>query len=288
MTDYPVIDFRTRPPVPEFSDSFPLDPRRVEWMCSRIDSRVPDSYKEQSLERWREEMRAANVVKAIVIGNCLPPQIVPNDFLVELQERAPEVLGFAAIDPIGIAHDPVAETVRCIEELGLAGIYLEPGLSLRKSGAHRAGIYMDDIKMIPIYEACRDLDVPVIIVASPFAGNDLSYADPTRVDRIAEMFPTLPIICGHGCWPYAAEVIAVAYKRENVFVSPDFYSFMPGTGPFVDAMRHPALSRQIIFATGYPLFRFDDLVEKHKALGLPEDCLRAVLHDNAARLLRLQ
>ena len=115
MSDYPVIDFRTRPPVPEFSDSFPLDPTRVAWMCSRIDSQVPESYKEQSLDRWREEMHAVNVVKAVVIGNCLPPQIVPNDFLVELGERVPEVVGFAAIDPIGIAHDPVDETVRCIK-----------------------------------------------------------------------------------------------------------------------------------------------------------------------------
>lgn len=287
MSDYPVIDFRTRPPVPEFSDSFPLDPTRVAWMCSRIDSQVPESYKEQSLDRWREEMHAVNVVKAVVIGNCLPPQIVPNDFLVELGERVPEVVGFAAIDPIGIAHDPVDETVRCIKELGLAGVYLEPGLSLRKSGAHRAGIHMDDIKMIPIYETCRDLEVPVIIVASPYAGNDLSYADPTRLDRVAEMFPTLSIICGHGCWPYAAEAIAVAYKRENVFVSPDFYSFMPGTGPYVEAMRHPALSRQMVFATGYPIYGFEELVDRHKSIGLPDDCLRAVLHDNAARLLRL-
>ena len=42
-------------------------------------------------------------------------------------------------------------------------------------------------------------------------GNELT--DPVHTDGVASRFPDLKIVAGHGCWPYVAEIIAVAFKH---------------------------------------------------------------------------
>ena len=54
-------------------------------------------------------------------------------------------------------------------------------------------------------------------------GPDLSYSDPVHVDRVAADFPALPIVVSHGGWPWVHQILHVAYRRQNVHVSPDMY-----------------------------------------------------------------
>jgi predicted TIM-barrel fold metal-dependent hydrolase len=138
-----------------------------------------------------------------------------------------------------------------------------------------------------IYETCSRLGCPIIILTGPYAGQDLSYTDPALIDQIAALFPQLQIVCGHGCWPFAAGILAVAFKRPNVHVSPDMYLFMPGATPYIEAMAHSSLHKQMLFATCYPLRPFRESVERVKGYGIPEANLKAVLEGNAIRLLRL-
>ena len=293
MSEVSVIDFAVHPPTPEFPE-YTLFAPKGSAVQERVGARLPDSHRAygqpESLAMWDAEMEAAGVVKAVVYGRCLPFEgaVLPNDYIADLQTRFPSrVVGFATVDPIGTIHDPVEETERCVKDLGLHGVYIEPGRCLQPHRGHMAGIHIDDPILIPLYETCRDLGIPIVLCTGPYGGYDLSFSDPSRIDHIAGIFPSLTIVVAHGCWPFAAELVAIAYKRANVFVGPDFYLFMPGTSPYVEAMRHPVLSRQILFGTQYPVRRFDDTVAEYLKFDLPDDQQSAVLSGNASRILGL-
>ena len=64
---------------------------------------------------------------------------------------------------------------------------------------------------------------------------DLAYNDPLAVDVVARTFPKLPIVCCHGFYPRVADILTVAFRNENVFVSPDMYMFSPGGRLYIEA-----------------------------------------------------
>lgn len=103
----------------------------------------------------------------------------------------------------------------------------------------------------------------------------------------ASAHPRTRIVCIHGCWPSAGEIIAVAYKHRNVFISPDQYMFMPGGRAYVEAMQNEGLSRQFLFASNYPFTPVDHMVRRYEELDLGSRQFRNVMSDNARRLLEL-
>ena len=80
---------------------------------------------------------------------------------------------------------------------------------------------------------------------------DLAFNDPLAVDVVARTFPNLPIVCCHGFYPRVAEILAVAFRNENVFVSPDMYMFSPGGRLYIEAA-NGFLQDQYLFGTSYP------------------------------------
>jgi predicted TIM-barrel fold metal-dependent hydrolase len=128
--------------------------------------------------------------------------------------------------------------------------------------------------------------VPVVIMSGPFAGPDLRYTDPVHVDVVATQFPNLPIVLGHGGWPYVHEVIGVAFKHPNVYVSPDVYHFVPGASAYVEAA-NGFMADQLLFGTAYPIRALTDTVEDFRRLPLRPEVLEKAFYENAARLLGL-
>jgi predicted TIM-barrel fold metal-dependent hydrolase len=123
-------------------------------------------------------------------------------------------------------------------------------------------------------------------MTGPLAGSDIGFADPAPIDRVASRFPKLKIVCGHGCWPRVAEMIAVALKHPNVFVSPDVYQFAPGSHLYIEAA-NGFMADQYLFATAYPVLALKETVERFKALPLNPTALEKALCGNARRLLKL-
>lgn len=284
------IDFRVRPPMPEFKRS----PRRVDALSSRTGIAVPRSFQEMSLEMLFEEMAEAGVGQIVTPARSAPMGVVPNDFVSEFEKKYPDkIIGFGAVDPMGILHDPVAEVHRCVKELGLHGIYVEPGLCLQRPDAHdaritgeaKAGLLMDDARMIPIYAACSELGVPVMPDTGPLNGKDFTYTDPIQIDNVAGIFPNLKIVCAHACWPYATEIIAVAFKRPNVYVQLDKALDLPGSTPYIEAMLHPVLQRQVLWGSSYPNQPIGERMDALKKLPIPESAKRLVTVDNPRRVL---
>ena len=281
-----IIDFRCRPPLPQFLNYF--DRGRVEWLAARVGARgLAPSYEKASMELFWQEMDEAGIDIGVVLGRNSPAvfmgkpfraAFIDNEDIARLQSDYPRLIGFGGIDVSGTRHDPVKETERCVNELGLRGIFIEPGRCLLTHPA--------DEKVWPLYEACEAGGIPVVIMSGPFAGADISSSHPMYIDQVATRFPKLPIVLGHGCWPFVDETIGVAFKHMNVYVSPDLYMFVPGADRYVEAS-NGALQEQMLFGTAFPLRPLEQTVSDTKKLAFTDAARIAYLEGNAKRLLNL-
>jgi len=241
------------------------------------------------------EMKAAGIGTAVsVTGNSsgltlgrleLPPRRSSNDEQAALQQRYPgRFLAVAGIDVSGGLHDPIREMERCAHELGIRRVGIEPG---------RGGLFAAnpaDRRLYDFYQRAQELGVTVMLQTSGFyGGKNLDYANPCWIDQVAENFPDLKIVCGHGCYPFVREMIAVAVRRDNVFPSPDLYVFAPTRREWVYAVNKGLIADRFLFASGFPLCgSLVRSVNRFLLLGWRPRVLDGVLYRNAIRALGLE
>lgn len=277
------IDFRLRPPTGEYSAYHGRD--MTVSFNRRVGCEPASSFLEQSVELLFDEMAVAGIEVGVVIGRAVPTAVIPNQHVADLTHTSGgRLVGFAGIDPTNTFHDALDEVERSINDLGLAGVAIDPGLA--GGVRNERGLYPDDRRLYPIYERCEALRIPVELMTGPFCGRDLSYTDPARIDSVAADFPDLKLILGHGCWPYAAEIVAVALRRPNVYISPDIYHYVPGAEPYTDAA-NSFLEDQLLFATAYPARPLQPTVDAFAKLPINDGAREKIAYANAARLLGL-
>src|SRR5699024_986926 len=150
------------------------------------------------------------------------------------------------------------ESRRSIDELGLRGIHIAPTRSALNT-------HWDDSRLYPLYELCNERQVPVVLMTGPFAGPNIEDTHPRHIQAVARDFPHLSIVVGHACWPFFAELLGVAYRHENVYVSADAYLFMPGGELLVQAA-NGFLSDQMMYGSGYPVREIDACLDEYMKL----------------------
>jgi predicted TIM-barrel fold metal-dependent hydrolase len=282
-----IVDFRCRPPTKHFLAYF--DKRTIAALGPKFGARsISQAFVTGSMRSFIKEMDDAGIDYAVATGRNSPElragaltlaaNEVPNAHLIELQKKYPRIVGFAGIDVSNTIHDALKEIDRFVGRGKLKGIFIEPQRALPG--------HPDDERIFPVYEHCQDMGVPVIIMTGTLAGSDISYADPTPIDRVASAFPKLRIVCGHGCWPRVAEIVAVALKHPNVFVSPDVYQFAPGSSLYLEAA-NAFMEKQYLFGTAYPIRPLVQSVADFKVFPLKPSAMKAALGLNAKRLLNL-
>ncbi|TEA76934.1 amidohydrolase family protein [Allopusillimonas ginsengisoli] len=280
-----IIDMRCRPPLPEFRAYFDIP--RISWHGARTGAaEVSPAFVQGSMDLFFEEMDQAGVEIAVVQGRNSPAvfmgkqfnaAFIPNERLAEIQDKyAGRFACFAGIDVSNTAHNAVEETVRSVKTLGLKGIFIEPGRQIQSTP--------DDERVFPVYEKCIELGVPVNLMSGPYAGADIGVSDPLYVDRLCTRYPELKVILGHGGYPYVQQILGVAFKHTNLYVSPDMYVFAPGGKAYIEAA-NGALRDQIIYGSAYPLRPIIQTVKDTLALGMSTESERAYLELNARRLL---
>lgn len=164
--------------------------------------------------------------------------------------------------------------------LGLKGINLEPG-------AYPQPLYADDRRLYPIYAYCEDKKIPVTMMVGGSAGPDLSYTYPVHVDRVAADFPDLKIALTHGAWPWVHEILHVAFRRQNIYLSPDQYLCgMPGSKDYLNAA-NSYLADRFLYASSYPFIGVREYAEWFRKQPIKPELLDGILYGNAARFLGL-
>jgi predicted TIM-barrel fold metal-dependent hydrolase len=276
------IDFRLRPPLPGYLETamYANAPRRDRF-TRQLGLEPAPSATNRSIAECVAEMDAADVVLGVLPARHSDMHGSTPNSAVEaiVREYAGRFVGLAAVDPTN-RRAALADIDLAISA-GFRGVNIEPG-------AYPVPLYPDDRRLYPIYAHCEDKGLPVVIMAGGNGGPDLSYSDPVHVDRVAADFPTLPIVISHGGWPWVHQILHVAYRRQNVCVSPDMYlANMPGMRDYLDAASG-FLQDRFIYASSYPLCPVKQYADWFRSLPIAADVMHKITYKNAARLLGLE
>jgi predicted TIM-barrel fold metal-dependent hydrolase len=206
-----------------------------------------------------------------------------NEELAEFCSTDPDrLIGFAGADPLK-GMDGVRDLEHAVRDLGLRGLNI---------GSFWSRLDPTDARYYPLYAKCVELDVPVILhAANNFSLETvMDHSHPRHIDRVATDFPELKIISTHGGWPWGAELVAVAWRHEHVYIDTasqrPLYMALPNTGwgPLVH-FGNNVLQDKVLFASRWPELPFRQTIEEIRQLPLKPAVLEKWLGGNAARLL---
>ena len=277
-----IVDFRVRPPFGGYlNTNIYNDRQRTIGMVKAQGFTPSKSLTSASWDSFLHERDQSKVDVCVVPGRFTTPaygQIANEDLAVLVRQHSGKFVCFAAVDTASPqAADRLEEAVR---DLGLAGLTLDPGF-------YDPPFYADDPLFEPLYRRCARLGIPVMVTYSGHAGPDIGYADPVRIDRVAAAFPDLSIVVVHAGWPWVPQILGVAFRRPNIYLSPDMYMVnMPGATQYVEAA-NGFLRDRVFFGSSYPFLPFDEAIAFYTRLPFKPDVLPAVMGSNAARLLKL-
>lgn len=274
-TDTPVIDFRMRVPRdrewPEFMERYNelLDLER------KMEFDVGDVV---------DEMDRNGVDKAVIHAEFEHGEYRDlNTRVADIVDQYPDrFVGFASVDPRdGMAA--VRELDRCVTDLGLSGLNLQPFVYEREP---------TDAKYYPLYAKCVEHDIPVgLHTGINYTTKSFEVGRPLYHEDVLCDFPDLTMIALHVGWPWVAEATAVARKHPNYYLelgglAPEYITMENGWAP-LSAYMDSILQDQLLFATDFPVLDQERVLEQIRGLEPDADTLARVLGGNAARLLDL-
>ena len=276
-----VIDFRLRPPLHGFLGTLMYAAgERRDGFTRTVGFEPSPAAQQQDMGLLLAEMDEAGVDRGVVVGRLAGTlgSVANEDVAAIVADHAPRFIGAASIDPT--SRKGACDTITHCVAQGFKAINIEPG-------SYPVPLYADDRRLYPIYAHCEDLGVPVIMMVGGTAGPDLSYSDPIRTDRVLADFPKLDVVVAHGGWPWVNEILHVAFRRSNLWLSPDMYfSRMPGWEEYVKAA-DGFLSDRMLYASSFPFCPVKDYKTWFESLPIRGHNLDKVMGGNAQRLLRL-
>lgn len=233
--------------------------------------------------RWLiAHARCQGIVKMVGLGDVLlhgrSPTLeqirVINDESARVQRLAPEFFKFFCfVNPLHGERAVMAEVERCVSQFGFIGIKLEICNNAR------------DACMGPVMEAARRFNLVVLQHSwSQAIIRQRSYhTDPADTAVLARRHPDVPIIMAHltGC---GVRGVLEAKGLPNLWI--DTSGGLPDDGLIEFAVEHLGADR-VIYGSDLP--GRSTGVAIHRVLGtqLSAREKRMILHDNAARLLKL-
>jgi predicted TIM-barrel fold metal-dependent hydrolase len=241
-----------------------------------------------SLETMLEQMDAAGIEKGFLVAAKsgrlgLPGSYhMPPEVVAKAVEQYPDrFYGLVGIDPFQ-GMDGVRALEHAVKELGFIGAHLYP---------HWFELAPNHAKYYPFYAKCVELDIPVQMQV----GQSLIYAKdqpcrsvgrPICIDDIACDFPELKLIGTHVGIPWTDEMIAMAWKHENVFICTDAHSPKYWPESLVKFINSYGQNK-VIFGSDFPVLRFKRTIEEIDALGLKPHVREKFLRENVKNLYKL-
>lgn len=194
-----------------------------------------------------------------------------NEFIREKCEKYPEFLGLAAW------HQDVADIAAVMDDIqkkGLVGIKLHPDFQR---------FYIDDPKMMPVYEEAHRRHLPVLFHTGD---NRTDFSSPRRLMNVVERIPEFTCIAAHlggySEWGDARHDL----QGTNVYIdtSSSLFSISPE-----DARKNIAHFgvEHTMFGTDFPMWQPAEELERFFALGYSPEENKKMLYDNFASLFHL-
>lgn len=186
----------------------------------------------------------------------------------------------AGVDPFR-GMEQLRDLEYAVKELGFIGAHSYP---------HWFSLPPDAAQWYPVYAKCCELDIPIMMQV----GQNLIYqkdvrlpsvARPILLDRIAIDFPELKLIGIHVGIPWADEMIAMAWKHENVFIGIDAYAPRHLPASIVRYMDSYGADK-VLFGTDWPVIDPRRGLTELKALNLRPAAFEKIVRKNALCVFR--
>jgi uncharacterized protein len=271
-----VIDFHTHPWLPRH-----LNPA-TEAFIREISPAVAEHGEQLGDPRYAAAvLRRDGVLRAVVLPEHCPQTSghVRTETVLEFCAADPSFyLPFASVHP---DLDPdAADLLRSYLAAGARGLKLYPSYQF---------FYPDDARVYPLYEACAEAGVPVLVHvgSSVIPGTRLEFCHPARLAPVARDFPDLTLVMAHGGrGHWYDECQRMLAENENVYIDvaglvpARLLEYFPGL---------PGLAHRFLFGSDWPAMpkSVAHNVTAVGRLGLEPDALDLILQDNAARVLHL-
>ncbi|HKZ73690.1 MAG TPA: amidohydrolase family protein [Steroidobacteraceae bacterium] len=263
---------------------------RPDWkdgfFAGKVKSRSPMSA--VSLERMLERMDEARIERAFLVAARsgrlgLPGSYhMPYEVVARACEQHPgRLYGLAGVDPtLGMSGLRAFEDA--VHNMGFIGAHAYP---------HWFELAPDHARWYPYYAKACELGVPFMTQV----GQSLIYSPdqrlrsvgrPIALDAVACDFPELRLIGIHVGIPWHDEMIAMAWKHDNVCICADAHSPKYWPESFVKYLASYGQDK-VLFGTDYPVLDFRRTRDEVEALGLEPEVLQKLLRDNALRVYGL-
>lgn len=235
-----------------------------------------------SLERYAAIMDEAGVAHSLLIAvragdRRMKGSIeIPYDQVADYCRAMPSrYSGLAGVDPFR-GMEQLRDLEYAVKRLGFVGAHAYP---------HWFRLPPDAPQWYPIYAKCCELGVPIMMQV----GQNLIYqkevrlpsvARPVLIDQIAIDFPELKIIGIHVGIPWADEMIAMAWKHENVFIGIDAYAPKHLPASVIRYMDSYG-AEKTLFGTDWPVIDPRRAIRELRAHDLKPNTYERVLRKNA-------
>ena len=242
-----------------------------------------------TIEDYLRKMDAAGIERSLLIAVRAGEPAWQGSFEIPYQQIAKycdaypdRFSGLAGVDPTrGIQQ--LKELDHAVKELGFVGAHFYP---------HWFRMPPDSALCYPIYSRCEELGIPIMMQV----GQNLIYqkdvrlpsvAKPILLDQVAIDFPNLVLIGIHIGVPWTDEMIAMAWKHENVYIGIDAYApkHLPAS---LKHYMNSYGSHKVMFGTDWPVIDPERAVSEIHEHALRPESLEKVMRGNAVKVFRLK
>lgn len=207
---------------------------------------------------------------------------IPYTRVHEITQQFPgKFSGLAGVDPYR-GMQGLYDLEHAVKELGFVGAHLYP---------HWFEMAPDHARYYPYYAKCCELNIPIMMQV----GQNLIYqrdrrlpsvARPITLDQVAIDFPELKLIGIHIGIPWTEEMIAMAWKHENVFIGADAYAPKYWPKSLVHYLNSYG-SGKVLWGTDWPVISPERAMEEIKQLDLRDSAREKLLRENAVSVFKL-
>jgi predicted TIM-barrel fold metal-dependent hydrolase len=225
-------------------------------------------------------MDAAGIERACLTSWTRPGrQLASNDRIAQfIQDYPGRFVGVAGVD-LERPVEAVRELDRAVRQLGFKALRVIPWLWK---------LPPNDKLYYPLYVKCIELDIPFCTQVGhtgPKMPSETGRPIP-YIDEIALTFPELKIVGGHIGYPWTDEMIALAWKHENVYI--DTSAYLPRYYPpqllhFMNSYGRD----KVLFGTNFPMLSLGQCAAQAAALDLKPAAKAAFLSGNARRVFKI-
>ena len=212
-----------------------------------------------------------------------------NLWTTDIARDNPVLVPFIGLDPIMGVDLIRKEVLDKVQDHGAKGIKIVPS---------EQQFSPVDRRVWPIYEAAQEIDVPILADSGKFPGGP-EFGEPLLYEKVMDMFPRLRLILAHlgrGLYEQTLHLarafptvcfdcsdVVTRGKGEGLVDAPDALS----DTEFISLIRDVGTER-VIFGSDYPFLRPEWGIRRILNLDMTEQEKRAILGQNAVRILGLK